>query len=128
MKAFANLVTPAQIKFTQLQESCRKDIERAFGVLKIRFNILRHPLRYWTIEKVRNVVYCCVILHNMVIKMQPEDEDELRMDFLADEPENAAENVARNNIDKHYENDNTLSQIRDAVMEFQVKEGFHGSK
>ena len=128
MKAFANPVTQAQVKFTQLQESCRKDIERAFGILKIRFNILRHRLRYWTIEKVRNVVYCCVILHNMVIKMQPEDEDELRMDFLADEPENAAGNVARNNIGEHYGNDNTLSQIRDAVMEFQVKEGFHGSK
>ncbi|KAG7583845.1 Ribonuclease H-like superfamily [Arabidopsis suecica] len=35
--------------FAQHQEGCRKDIERAFGVLQARFKIIREPTRMWDI-------------------------------------------------------------------------------
>ena len=51
----------------KVQESARKDVERAFGVLKGRWGILSRPLRQMTVDRIRNVVYACVILHNMLI-------------------------------------------------------------
>ncbi|XP_071727326.1 uncharacterized protein [Rutidosis leptorrhynchoides] len=45
------------------QESARKDIELAFGVLQGRFAIIKSPARQFYIEKIQ---YTCVILHNMI--------------------------------------------------------------
>ena len=36
--------------FVQQQESCRKDVERAFGVLQCRWAIVRHPARTWRVD------------------------------------------------------------------------------
>jgi len=33
--------------FASKQESARKDVERAFGVLQSRFAIVRGPVQYW---------------------------------------------------------------------------------
>ncbi|XP_076904015.1 uncharacterized protein LOC143559267 [Bidens hawaiensis] len=54
--------------FTKRQESARKDIERAFGVLKKKWAILANPIKFWTREKMTEVVYTCVILHNMILE------------------------------------------------------------
>ena len=56
--------------FKQKQESARKDIERAFGVLQGRWHIISQPARAWTINKLRRVMYTCIILHNMILKDQ----------------------------------------------------------
>nr|KAJ0189338.1 hypothetical protein LSAT_V11C800410720 [Lactuca sativa] len=53
--------------FKLAQESARKDVERAFGVLKQRWHIIKHPARTWDREKLRTVLTACVILHNMII-------------------------------------------------------------
>ncbi|XP_076938343.1 uncharacterized protein LOC143606460 [Bidens hawaiensis] len=50
------------------QESARKDIERAFGVLKKRWAMLANPIRFWTREKITEVVITCIILHNMILE------------------------------------------------------------
>jgi hypothetical protein len=51
------------------QEACRKDIERAFGVLVQHFQILqRRPLKNWYWEEIVNIMDGCIILHNMVVK------------------------------------------------------------
>ncbi|GAA0141625.1 hypothetical protein LIER_42668 [Lithospermum erythrorhizon] len=36
--------------FAKQQESCRKDVERAFGVLQARFAIIRQPARMWDLD------------------------------------------------------------------------------
>ena len=36
--------------FATIQESTRKDVERAFGVLQARFAIIRGPARLWRTE------------------------------------------------------------------------------
>ncbi|GJR31087.1 ALP1-like protein isoform X1 [Tanacetum coccineum] len=52
------------------QESARKDVERAFGVLQGRWHIICQPARAWTVNKLRRIMYTCIILHNMILKDQ----------------------------------------------------------
>ncbi|XP_076910811.1 uncharacterized protein LOC143568571 [Bidens hawaiensis] len=49
-------------------ESAREDIERAFGVLKKRWSIVRHPARIQQMNKLRNVMYTFIIFHNMILE------------------------------------------------------------
>ena len=52
----------------QWQESARKDSERAFGVLVCKFQILLQPIEYWDLDNVKNIIYGCVIMHNMMVE------------------------------------------------------------
>jgi hypothetical protein len=54
--------------FAQRQESARKDVERAFGVLQSRFAIIRGPARAWHMETLKHTIYACIILHNMIVE------------------------------------------------------------
>ncbi|XP_012859009.1 PREDICTED: putative nuclease HARBI1 [Erythranthe guttata] len=54
--------------FAQAQEAARKDVERAFGVLQARYNIVRGPARFWDEETLGNIMKACIIMHNMVIE------------------------------------------------------------
>ncbi|XP_057791168.1 uncharacterized protein LOC131008295 [Salvia miltiorrhiza] len=59
--------------FAMRQESCRKDVERAFGVLQSRFAIVANPARYWQKKHLDNIMKACIIMHNMIV----EDERDL---------------------------------------------------
>ncbi|CAI8597002.1 unnamed protein product [Vicia faba] len=54
--------------FSQHQESARKDVERAFGVLQSRFVIIRGPARAWHMDTLKHTIYACIILHNMIVE------------------------------------------------------------
>ncbi|XP_024156160.2 uncharacterized protein LOC112164161 [Rosa chinensis] len=54
--------------FAKAQEGCRKDIERAFGVLQAHFAIVRGPARCWDREMLQKIMTACVIMHNMIIE------------------------------------------------------------
>lgn len=58
--------------FSSIQEAKRKDIERLFGVLQARFAILRRELKQWDIIDILNISNSCVILHNMIVRIQQE--------------------------------------------------------
>ncbi|XP_075486458.1 uncharacterized protein LOC142526070 [Primulina tabacum] len=47
VKAFPCPEDPKRKLFKERQESARKDVERAFGVLQSRWTIVRGPARYW---------------------------------------------------------------------------------
>nr|XP_043626212.1 uncharacterized protein LOC122597710 [Erigeron canadensis] len=68
VNAYPHPVEQDEKTFKRLQETARKDVERAFGVLKGKWKILDRPLRLWTKEKIGKVVAACTILHNMIIK------------------------------------------------------------
>ena len=38
---------PKKLLFAMKRESCRKDVECAFGVLQSRFEIMARPVRFW---------------------------------------------------------------------------------
>ena len=64
--------------FAKVQESARKDVERAFRVLQARFAIVRGPARFLDEETLVDIMKACVIMHNMVI----EDEGDIgNIDF-----------------------------------------------
>jgi hypothetical protein len=54
--------------FATCQEACRKDIERAFGVLVQQFQILQRPIKSWYWEDIVDIMDCCIIIHNTIIK------------------------------------------------------------
>jgi hypothetical protein len=53
--------------FTEWQESARKDIERAFGVLQSRFHWTRHPIMMHNPEGIVRRMKTILILHNMCV-------------------------------------------------------------
>uniref|UniRef100_A0A0D3D9R1 DDE Tnp4 domain-containing protein n=1 Tax=Brassica oleracea var. oleracea TaxID=109376 RepID=A0A0D3D9R1_BRAOL len=59
---------PKAEKFAKKQESARKDVEWAFGVLQSRFAIVKNPALLWDKEKIGNIMKTCVILHNMIVE------------------------------------------------------------
>ncbi|XP_071713660.1 uncharacterized protein [Rutidosis leptorrhynchoides] len=66
VKSFKSPPDPKSAKFKKYQESARKDIERAFGVLQGRWQIIKNPCRQFYVERIRRIMYACVILHNMI--------------------------------------------------------------
>ncbi|XP_020263037.1 putative nuclease HARBI1 [Asparagus officinalis] len=59
--------------FAMKQEACRKDVERAFGVLQSRFAIVAGSARFWKKHVLHDIMTACIIMHNMII----EDERDL---------------------------------------------------
>ena len=51
-----------------MQESARKDVERAFGVLQARFAIISGPTRLWCKDTIKEIMRACVIMHNMIVE------------------------------------------------------------
>lgn len=76
VKTYSEPVSLKERIYAQTQESARKDVERAFGVLRSKFRIIYNPARLWSQSDLNNIMHACVILHNMVI----EDERNLYSD------------------------------------------------
>lgn len=55
--------------FGGAQESVRKDIERAFGVLISRWHILGNPCMFFDREKVKKLMMVAIIMHNMIVEL-----------------------------------------------------------
>ncbi|XP_021771820.1 putative nuclease HARBI1 [Chenopodium quinoa] len=84
--------------FTKKQESYRKDVERAFGVLQARFAIIRQPSLAWSTEILLKIVMACIIMHNMIV--EDERDGYLHYDateFINDQPQNLAGSPTGNN-------------------------------
>ncbi|RWR92309.1 putative nuclease HARBI1 [Cinnamomum micranthum f. kanehirae] len=54
--------------FAAAQESARKDVERAFGVLQACFAIVCGPIRFWDRQTLQYIMKACIIMHNMIIE------------------------------------------------------------
>ncbi|XP_020254746.1 uncharacterized protein LOC109831756 [Asparagus officinalis] len=90
--------------FAMKQEACRKDVERAFGVLQSRFAIVAGSARFWKKHVLHDIMTACIIMHNMII----EDERDLyapiqevreaptpEVDMVADETTRFTQFIAR---------------------------------
>jgi hypothetical protein len=54
--------------FAERQESCRKDVERTFGVRRARFKILHCPGRLWRQADLNAIMTTCIVLHNLIVE------------------------------------------------------------
>ena len=68
MKTISNPGNPKEQLFSKKQEAFRKDVERAFGRLLIKWHILNVAARSWFLENVKKIWRTCFILHNMKIR------------------------------------------------------------
>ncbi|GJX53223.1 ALP1-like protein [Tanacetum coccineum] len=59
-----------RILYKLKQESTRKDVERAFGVLKKIWVILANPTQTLKKERIINMMHTCIILLNMIQKFK----------------------------------------------------------
>jgi hypothetical protein len=66
-------ITASEKAFTEWQEAASKDIERAFGVLQSRFQIVARPFHAHSLIKISNTVAACLIMHNMCVSDQVMD-------------------------------------------------------
>lgn len=69
MTPITNPTTNQERKYNKIHASARNCIERAFGVLKTRFRCLsKHRVLHYTHETAADIINCCVILHNIMLK------------------------------------------------------------
>jgi hypothetical protein len=67
VKGIKEPITNEETTFTKWQESARKDIERAFGVLKNTWQYMDRPIHSHSLIDISARVTTCVILHNMLV-------------------------------------------------------------
>jgi hypothetical protein len=53
--------------WSRMVEAVRKDVERTFGILKVRFMILKHGFKVESAKLCDQIFIVCCILHNMLI-------------------------------------------------------------
>lgn len=68
VKSFQNRITKEQKVFSKAQESCRKDVERAFRILQSRFAFNQERAKLWNQLALSIVIQCCIILHNTIVE------------------------------------------------------------
>ncbi|XP_047942769.1 uncharacterized protein LOC125189545 [Salvia hispanica] len=71
--------------FVSRQEAARKDVEWAFGVLQSRWAIVKGPSRLWHMDCIADVMYACIIMHNMIVT----DEGATLTDWASDDDDGA---------------------------------------
>ncbi|KAI5348707.1 hypothetical protein L3X38_001594 [Prunus dulcis] len=54
--------------FARYQEGYIKDVERCFGILQVRWAIIRGAARQFDEDVLRSIMMTCIILHNMIVE------------------------------------------------------------
>ncbi len=68
-------ITEAEKKFTAWQESARKDIERAFGVIQGCWKFTARPIPLMAVKTISARIATCMMLHNMLVSDRVMDGD-----------------------------------------------------
>jgi len=96
-------------RFNEAHRRTRNVIERAFGLLKNRFTVLKTHLRLRSMEECCRLVICCVILHNMCLKFGDDADDLADAD---DHGEQDQAEPAENNPESAAPNSRRLALVR----------------
>jgi Plant transposon protein len=67
--------------FASWQESSRKDIERTFGILQRKFHYLVRPFEQWEMEEINDIMLTCILLHNWMVMVRVERDEQETADF-----------------------------------------------
>lgn len=115
VQSFREPETEKKAYFSQMQEAVRKDIERAFGVLKGRWHILARPALGWHRSRLIDIMETCIILHNMIIEDQGSQAIEDVEPIVSELSERKPECVALHTL---VQNNRTL---RDSLVYHQLR-------
>jgi hypothetical protein len=61
--------------FAQEQEGDSKDVERGFGVLKLKFVALIHPIHLHHKDGMYYLVLAMILMHNMMVEARIENNE-----------------------------------------------------
>nr|XP_034594733.1 uncharacterized protein LOC117856488 [Setaria viridis] len=115
--------------FATAQESARKDIERAFGVLQTRFAVIRGPAYGWDRNQINDIMVTCIILHNMIVEDEQDnarDTDFLNIGELAVRYRNNPDREAFVAAHHRLHDQNTHFQLQYDLIEHQwMRLGYH---
>mmetsp|Transcript_14316 Transcript_14316/g.16648 ORF Transcript_14316/g.16648 Transcript_14316/m.16648 type:complete len:323 (+) Transcript_14316:290-1258(+) len=78
------------MEWSKQVESTRKDIECVFGILKKRFLVLKHAIRFQKPEEINDIFTTCCVLHNLILDYDGYDSWE---NVLLDDEDEEAINV-----------------------------------
>ena len=93
VKTLSVPITDEQKRYVQWQEGKRKAVERAFGILQRKFQILDRPVELWFEDEIKHIVETSIILHNMMVEKRILlEEDEVAS--LYDENWNDEEDIS----------------------------------
>ena len=119
--------------FAEQQESCKKDVERAFGVLQARFAIVRQPPRMWDLDVLGKIMRACISLHNMIVEDE-RDTYSRNWENIDFEPSNTSSSSASFNVERYIlpefhvrvqgrsdSNYQTRAELRDMSQHIQLK-------
>ncbi|GJY01183.1 ALP1-like protein isoform X1 [Tanacetum coccineum] len=104
------------LKFKRVQESSRKDIERAFRVLQGLWEIIRQPARAYQINALKRIVYCCIILHNMILQSEKFEVSNFRDMFVNPQP-----NIQRTWIERCDLHVRKVKELRDSKVHNELR-------
>jgi hypothetical protein len=103
--------------FASKQESTKKDVEWAFGMLQSRFAIVRGPVQYWNKKTLANIMKACIIMHNMII----EDEGVMNLGFDHECEVNSFISLSHGEIPELHDLLQTHNRIRDRGTSSQLQ-------
>nr|XP_043638326.1 uncharacterized protein LOC122609339 [Erigeron canadensis] len=83
VKSFKCPMDQKTTKFKRYQEAARKDVERAFRVLQGRWQIIEQYVRPYSTNKIKRIMLCCVILHNMIVEDNGRTITEFEKELIA---------------------------------------------
>ena len=75
LKGFKEPISRPEKRYTTWQESARKDVERAFGVLQCMWQWIARPIHLRKMDAIAERVACCMIMHNMCVSDRIMDGD-----------------------------------------------------
>ena len=78
VKGIKEPLTNQEVRYTAWQEGARKDIERAFGVLKGKFQFVARPILMMNRLQIAKRIATCMMLHNMAVSDRVMDDCYLR--------------------------------------------------
>ena len=113
--------TKLAFSFAQDQEAFRKDVERGFGVLKLKFLSLLHPINLHHKDDIYYLVLACILMHNMMVEARVENEEEesayLYNTLSATEGQTAAGDL----VDDSEEMEALMTEVEEDVMDMNMK-------
>ncbi|XP_071697509.1 uncharacterized protein [Rutidosis leptorrhynchoides] len=118
IKGYSQSMDEKRAKFKRFQESARKGVERTFGVLQGRFDILKSPTRAIRFNKLKEYMNTCIMLHNMIQEDNGFQISLIKEAMLAD-PYNRPR---RNIINRSRDRDTISREIRDRRVHDQLRE------
>ena len=110
--------------FASWQEASRKDVERAFGVIQRKFQILKREIEQWFLSDIKNIVQATIILHNTMVEHRIEN-DEFESDNFYEYDGNIDSNIGINEEGSDIDEDNVVKEVAELEANYRMEQLYY---